>query len=508
MDIVPPPSSNPAVQVPVNPVNPTPDTTAYSPTPALDALQNAYQKGLVQASDIQSLVKGGSDTAKGIAVNAADIQHAKLRQQVQPVQAQSDIAGAQRDTAQALADKGLIPATTAAKAAAAKAMATQSSLADLTAQAQIPETAFALKQATDNPSGTHSALVSIWKQVQPGVDLPTNKSGDVDYPAMVHALYGFYSNPQNQQNEPAAQSAPAANPHPGSRVPGPAGSTPAPAATGTALDGLPDSPASHILRDKITQYWNSMYYDTPEGKAVLAGINSKNAQDILTNPDGTSKPYWQVKADATNVADRWTGDSGKQAMADFNTSLAPQRTQLNQLTSMVNTPGMVGPAAGSGDWLGTKKAQVAAFLHLDPAKLNTQEQIDQAVKGQMKNIMGQVHNIRNQYEFNAVIGSIPSINDNTPVWNNWLQRAQKVIDDSAGVYKEHMPVESKNGMLDLAPAAAIPQAGAAAATGKSGAIPKFPGLSGVPVANTPEDAQKLPPNTWYNFNGQPALTPP
>lgn len=93
MEIVPLPTSASPTQIqPIQLVGPNP--TDYSPAPALAALHDAYQKGLISASEIQPLFQQGLGTAKDSAVTSADIQAANLRKQVQPVQAQAEIASA------------------------------------------------------------------------------------------------------------------------------------------------------------------------------------------------------------------------------------------------------------------------------------------------------------------------------------------------------------------------------------------------------------------------------
>ena len=393
MDAVPTPMSAPAPQIAVpgidaSAVNPA----AYSPTPALDALQTAYQKGLVNASDIMSLSQQGTELQKNRAVSAADIQQANLRKQVQPAVAESAITEAHTQTAQNLADQGLIPDTTAAKSAAAKAATSQAQLAAITANTESKYAGWGLGIASKDPSGVHAALADMWKQSMLGIPFPTDAQGNVDFHGMLDHMYSYFQKPENQTGiDSSAKSG-------------------KPIQTGSqSLDALPDDVAGRMIRSRITQYWNNAYYATPEGKAVMDGITKQNKQDLLNNPDGTSKPWWDVVADAQNSPDRWVGDEGAKAMADFNTNLAPVRSQLNDITKWVNSgKGIVGPALGSGDIVGQKFAQLKAWAGLDPTKAATQEQVDMGIKNQVKNIMGQVHNIRNLYEFNNVIGTIPT----------------------------------------------------------------------------------------------------
>src|ERR1019366_9471373 len=94
MDIVPLPTSSniaPAIQptdiVGANPAN-------YSPAPALAALQDAFQKGMVTSADILPIMQSAIATNKAAAISSADILAANLRKQVQPAEAQAAIAQA------------------------------------------------------------------------------------------------------------------------------------------------------------------------------------------------------------------------------------------------------------------------------------------------------------------------------------------------------------------------------------------------------------------------------
>jgi len=447
--------STPAIQVPVNPLPSGVNPSDYSPTPALDRLQTAFQQGLVNASDIASLVKQGSDTAKDVAVNAADVQAAQLRKSVQPQQAAADISTAQAQAATAAEIKALVPYKQSADIAAIHQAESEATLGATKAKAALPDAALTQKEMEFDPTGTKTALRDFYGQLLPGKTLPqsSNSPTGIDYDAIERTLYGNISGDQK-------------------------------GAATASQDKMDD-----FLHSMIVQRLNDRWFSTDQGKALTAEIDKKNANDLRYNADGTPKDFFTLQRDVAAAPARYNPEERDTAMADYTQVLKPQRDQLNEISKLVNTPGFIGRGVGSGDVVGKLSAEARAALGLGNIKYTGQKEIEMALNAQKQKIMSQVHNIRNLYEFNAVTGSIPSLDSTKEVWNQWLTRAQAQLDDAAKITKDHLPTED---IGDLQPSWTPPTEGAAGAAPASAGGPSL-----APLVKTMGDYYSLPAGTAY-----------
>src|SRR5208337_4360666 len=155
----------------------TPNPQAYSTTPALDQLADAFHQGAVNVSDIQTMFNQGAQTAKNVAVTKADIQQAKLRMGTQPAVAAAITAKAQAETAE-------VPFQQAAAIAGSKTATAEAGVAQTEIGIKQQDLNFVAKARSLDSSGNLANEILTWRQNMGLQPIPTDENGDPDYRLM------------------------------------------------------------------------------------------------------------------------------------------------------------------------------------------------------------------------------------------------------------------------------------------------------------------------------------
>jgi len=492
MDAVPTPMSAPAPQIAVpgidaSAVNPA----AYSPTPALDALQTAYQKGLVNASDIMSLSQQGTELQKNRAVSAADIQQAKLHQQTQPEAAKAEIAGSRLSTAASQAGLGNVPIKAQAEASTAGATIAQSD-AEKAAAALTKQTAEGHMPIVSAQNLDALALANRQKVLD-----TVDPSGALSTSANALASWGV-STPQK-------------------------------------ADGSVDTATLRQEGQLLLRNQNMLKFGVfPDLVKQAAG--KQGGLSLLFNPDMTIKNPIQAAKDVADALPQQSLDDRNKAVSQLQMINSVSEVAPHILSILNNPNPRVGPRAGEGGDVTRTVNQARAFISGNPeiqklvggadavSKLNDQQVLQMYLANQIQSTIRSLAGSGNrvmQAEVNPQTGlfytAMPKLTASPEVWKTWLGNQFTIMKNAAEEAQTPMNPEDQTRFKGLsealgAQATAFGGAGqvtpAGTSAAKSSSVPRFMGLESSPTANTPEEAAKLPPNTWYNFNGQPALTPP
>jgi len=441
------------------PVAPNPQDPDYSPTPALDALQNAYQKGVIGVSDIMKLAEQGSELGKTKALNAADIQQAKLRMGTQPAVAQALTAKAQEQTA-------LVPSEQAATIAASKAATAESQAAQTETSIKQQDLNFVAKARSLDSSGNLSNEILTWRQNMGLQPIPTDENGDPDYRLMESFFRSYGINWTGSSAAKAAPQTGIAPPPPG---------TPGSGSSANVVPGSPLSQAADAVKNGKPAIgyplmggsaWDNLnpagqfrmasdYYGSPSGQALEAQLKAKNIEGLKWEdaPDGQKRyraPY-QVQYLADQAPAPISEDMRKQQINTIRDA-GSGIPAIEKAIDIVNNSklGAVGKGMNEGSWSGQAMANgLAYFSPVLPkswgdygiAKAGAQNELmmdlAQRISTTIRSLAGAGNRVM-QAEVNPATGlfykQMPGLNSTVQVWNDWLnenyQRFQDAVADA------------------------------------------------------------------------------
>jgi hypothetical protein len=486
------PSSNAGPTLGSVPILAAPDPSAYSPAPALAALQTAFQQGVINTDDIVELAQKSyvnkaqrqqlaqqiqaSQLAMGNAPAAAALTADQIQsaRSVLPVFTAQDIAQAKLGTATAGEGLKVLPYQTSAGIAGLKAQQLTSQFQQIVTSGEIPPAQWAAQVKASDPSGYGSFLQNFFQTNAPWMlkDLK-NPDGSFNAPAASQQL-GLEGGSSQPAPAPAVSQSQVNDLNAG-RGPTAASVSPEPATTSRVSMGGQVPPAISFLKVLGPSVYNSKLqtyeadkWNSEAGKALAAKAESKYP-DMMQDANGFRLPYEAIQANIANAPTR-LDDAGVLAARDENNNMQVMASKLTELRDIVNTnPTAFGPNATQGSWTGQLLAKAAAWANLGSKDWTDQRKVKQAFSEQVGKLMsgeGGIKNIRNLSEFAAVTGAIPTVEDNPDIWNTWFGHVSDAMRQHSETVRSQMkPADARlTPIVSLPLFSGAPKAGAPAAT--------------------------------------------
>lgn len=415
-------------------------------TPALQHLDTAFQKGLVSADQIQSLLKGGMDLAKTRQTNIEDIQSSKARLAANvPVQ--------QAESA----------------AEIARANAAKAKLESVQASGLMASTRWQAALAQKDPSGNAQRLVDIYMRMDPTGQIPLGDDGLPDT-SSIKRHFGIDTGDNST------------------------------ASTINFLtgQGVRDPRILRSIDDNFLK-------NAPDGQGASEKLKQKNITldtAMWDHAAGKIRTPMELLDYAENAPPQVVGEAGQNAATAYRSAVEHLR-RLDYLQNILQkNPNAIGPQWNKGSWSGQLLAALTAYGGGSPAQYIDQESIKLGLYGEKSDFASQAKNIRNIFEFKTYIGQAPDLKQPIDVWNNYFNTRRATISDDLKMLRPMLDNYSNQ-----LPAYSAPEPASVAAT--AGATVPAPAAN-QPVKRilTAEDYANFPGGSYIDSQGNPAYKAP